>query len=250
MWHGKNIAVVVPAYDEARLIGRTLAAIPDYVDQVHVVDDCSTDGTLERVRTAGGRVRCHHHDVNRGVGAAIVTGYRAALAEDADVLVVMAGDAQMDASDLPQLLDALILSGADYAKGNRFLHWERRRMPFTRRLAGKVLSAATRWATAFDIDDSQCGFTALSARCATRLPLDDLWPRYGYPNDLLAMLADARARVVEVPVRPLYGDEKSGVRPWHVLTISYLLARRHFRTRPYFSFDHSRAARAAAGGRP
>jgi glycosyltransferase involved in cell wall biosynthesis len=226
-----RVAVVVPAYREQRLIGRMLGRVPGFVDAIYVVDDASPDGTFEAARHAGGeRVFCLRHATNRGVGAAIVTGYRAALADGHDVLAVMAGDDQMHPDDLAPLVTA-VLSGADYAKGNRFLHVEARRMPLARRAAGEALSFATRLATGLEVSDSQCGYTALAARAARALPLDELWPRYGYPNDLLGMLAARGLRVSEVPVRPVYADEESGVRPWHALAVLGVIARRYRRER-------------------
>src|ERR687895_1699092 len=92
MVDGKRVAVVVPAYDEERLIATTVAGIPDFVDRVLVVDDASTDGTAQAVRAlADERVRLVSRDENGGVGAAIVTGYEAALAEGLDVTRGMAG---------------------------------------------------------------------------------------------------------------------------------------------------------------
>jgi glycosyltransferase involved in cell wall biosynthesis len=226
MLDAARIAVIVPAYREERLIARMLARVPAVVDALYVVDDASPDGTREAALGVGDpRVRCVRHAVNRGVGAAIATGYGAALADGHDVLVVMAGDDQMHPDDLAPLVRA-VLDGADYAKGNRFRHAESGRMPFARRVAGEVLSAATRAATGLDVSDTQCGYTALAARAARTLPLDELWPRYGYPNDLLGMLAARGASVVEVPVRPVYADERSGVRPWHAATVLGVIARR------------------------
>ena len=104
-------------------------------------------------------------------------------------------------------------------------------MPRLRRLGSSVLSLLTRSATSLDVDDCQCGFTVLSSSAARRLPLAELWPRYGYPNDLLGMLAAAGSRVVDVPVRPVYADEESGLRARHVLTIAAVIARRWHRDR-------------------
>lgn len=231
MLDGARVAVIVPAYREERLIARMLARVPAEVDAVVVVDDASPDGTRDAaLSVADGRVRVISHAVNRGVGAAIATGYRAALDAGHDVLVVMAGDDQMDPSDLAGLVRA-VLSGADYAKGNRFRHAEARRMPFARRVAGEVLSAVTRLATGLAVSDTQCGYTALSARAARALPLEELWPRYGYPNDLLGMLAARGLTVTEVSVRPVYADERSGVRPWHALTVLGVIVRRALRER-------------------
>lgn len=232
MLRSARVAVVVPAYRESRLIARTLSTLPGFVDAVFVVDDASDDGTSEAARAAlQGRGAVITHAENRGVGAAIVTGYRAALAAQADVLAVMAGDAQMDPEDLARVALPVALRRADYVKGNRFVHADARRMPLARRSAGRVLSLATRLATGLSVDDCQCGFTALAAPAARALPLDELWPRYGYPNDLLAMLASRGFRVAEVPVRPIYADEESGVRPWHALSVLGLIARRYFRER-------------------
>jgi len=224
-----RIAVIVPAHAEERLLGRMLARVPAYVDGIYVIDDASPDRTLDVALASGDpRVRALRHATNQGVGAAIVTGYRQALADGHDVLAVMAGDDQMHPDDLAPLLHA-VLAGADYAKGNRFRHAEARRMPLARRLGGEVLALVTRRASGLALSDTQCGFTALSARAARRLPLGELWPRYGYPNDLLLMLAAERMRVTEVPVRPIYADETSGLRPWHAVRILGVIARRYAR---------------------
>jgi glycosyltransferase involved in cell wall biosynthesis len=227
-----RIAVIVPAYREERLLPRMLARVPAFVDAIYVVDDASPDRTFdaaERFRDArDSRVRALRHAENRGVGAAIASGYRRALEDGHDVLAVMAGDDQMHPDDLEPLVTA-VLAGADYAKGNRFAHPAASRMPRARRLGGELLSAVTRGASGLRVSDSQCGFTALSARAARTLPLSELWPRYGYPNDLLLLLAAHGLRVVEVPVRPVYADEASGLRPWHVLSILGVIARRYAR---------------------
>jgi glycosyltransferase involved in cell wall biosynthesis len=232
MWCGARVAVIVPAYRESRLIGRMIRRVPGLVDRIYVVDDASDDETAAAAARAGDpRVTVIRHAVNRGVGAAICSGYACALAAGADVLVVMAGDDQMDPEDLVPLIVPVVAGRADYAKGSRFRHRDARRMPLARRAGSGLLSWATRLATGLDVDDCQCGYTALSAQAAMKLPLAELWPRFGYPNDLLGMLAENRLRVVEVPVRPVYADEKSGLRPWHVLSIAFVIARRSWLTK-------------------
>lgn len=230
--HGARIAVVVPAYNEERLIGTTLGGIPDYVDWVVVVDDASVDGTaITAARCGNGRTTVVRHDVNRGVGAAIVTGYRAARAQGAHVLAVMAGDAQMHPDDLERLVRPVACGEADYAKGNRFGHADARKvMPRNRLVVGRVLSRLTGWAAGLaHLSDSQCGYTAISAKALDAIDLDGLWPRYGYPNDLIGQIARADLRIAEVTVRPVYGSETSGVRPWHVVTIGALVMRTAWR---------------------
>lgn len=227
MWFDQRVSVIVPCYREARLVGRTLARIPSWVDHIHVVDDGSDDGTLAAIRAvADPRIDIVTHAVNRGVGASIVSGYLRALESGSELLVVMAGDNQMDPDDLPQLLRPLLEDDVDYAKGNRFLHGERRRMPWLRRLGGGFLSSTTRWATGLPIGDSQCGYTALRASAAVRLPLLTLWPRFGYPNDLLGMLAARGLIVADVVVRPVYADERSGIRLWHLFVVLWVILRR------------------------
>src|SRR5262245_26210635 len=167
MFRELRIAVVVPAFNEAAKIAATVASIPDYVDDIFVIDDASTDETS--AVAACSRVTPVHvvrHAQNRGVGGAIATGYRRALAAGADVAVVMAGDGQMDPSDLPALLAPLADDVADYVKGNRFKHpeiWST--MPKSRIVGNVLLSAATRVTSGYShVFDSQCGYTAIHRR--------------------------------------------------------------------------------------
>ncbi len=247
MLEAKRIAVVIPAFREARLIGRTLSTLPRFVDAIYVVDDGSPDDTSRAASAvADARLRVIRHSENQGVGAAIVTGYRAALADHADVIAVMAGDAQMDPADLPAVLAPVVSGRADYVKGNRFRSRDSRNMPWPRRAAGKALSFATRLASGLEVDDCQCGYTAVSRHALARLPLAELWPGFGYPNDLLLLAAEQGLRVSEVTVRPVYGDEQSGVRPWHAALILGLMARRVLRAPRLLLADtrHERAGRS------
>lgn len=228
MWRDACVHVVVPAYREARILPRMLARVPGWVDRVIVVDDASDDDTSAVARaTAGPRLELIRHPVNRGVGAAIATGYRRAFELGADVAAVMAADDQMHPDDLERVVAPVVRGEADYVKGNRFVHPDARRMPVARRLAGRALAFATRRATGLQVGDTQCGYTALARSAAAELPLSELAPRYGYPNDLLGLLASRGLVVREVPVRPVYADEVSGVRPWHALTVLGVILRRH-----------------------
>lgn len=204
-----------------------LRKVPSWVSSIVAVDDASQDSTSAVIASIHDpRIVLVRHGVNQGVGAAIVTGYQTALQMGADVIVVMAGDDQMDPQDLPGLVAPIAQGQADYVKGNRFVHSEVGRMPLLRRAAGAFLSYITRLASGLRVDDTQCGYTAISASAAARLPLSDLWPRFGYPNDLLMLIAASHLRLLEVPVRPVYADESSGLRPWHVLQILAVIYRR------------------------
>ncbi len=220
MFAALRLAVVIPAFNESRAIVDTVATIPDFVDHVLVVDDASADDTSAQAHVGAARLArpaaCEviRHLDNTGVGGAITTGYRRALALGADVAVVMAGDGQMDPGDLPALLEPIAAGAADYVKGNRFLHPEIwRAMPATRIVGNVLLSAATRVTSGYrHVFDSQCGYTAISRAALEQLALDEVWARYGYPNDLLSRLHVANVRVLDVPVRPIYGEHwRSGI---------------------------------------
>src|SRR5436190_23872309 len=119
MLEDRRVAVVVPAHDEEKLVATTLAGIPDFVDRIYVVDDGSRDATVERARGVGdSRVDVIVHERNRGVGAAIVSGYKRALAEGMDVACVMAADNQMDPRDLESLAVPVARGEVDYVKAN------------------------------------------------------------------------------------------------------------------------------------
>ena len=230
---GRRIAVVIPAYDEEERVGRTVRGVPAFVDDVIVVDDASLDGTARAARDVGDpRVTVVRHTHNRGVGAAIARGYAEARALKADVIVVMAGDGQMDPDDLPAVIAPVLDGRADYVQGNRLDHPRASDMPLPRRIANGTIGWMTGHALGnVSLGDSQCGYTAISGDLIDRLPLDRLWPRYGYPNDLVAWIALVGGRIREVPVRPVYRGERSGIRPWHALVMVGLLVRGGVRLR-------------------
>ena len=229
MYGRLRVAVVIPAHQEAQLLPGTLAGLPDYVDRILVIDDASTDGTASLAEECGdSRVKVIRHERNRGVGAAIVTGYRHARTYGADATVVVGADAQMDPSEMSSLLEPLLEDEADYVKGDRLGHPElRERMPSIRLFGNRVLTVLTRLTSGYrQIRDSQCGYTAISLSALNALDLDDLYPRYGFPNDLLAKLAELRLRVEDHPVTPIYGNERSGIRVRRVIMpILWLLLR-------------------------
>jgi glycosyltransferase involved in cell wall biosynthesis len=213
---GKRVAVVVPAYDEALLVAETIRGIPDFVDLVVVVDDCSTDDTAEQARATGDqRLEVLRHEENRGVGAAIATGYGRCRELGVDVTCVMAADNQMDPGELVSLVGPVARGEVEYAKANRLVSGEAWTLiPRSRYLGNAVLSLLTKIASGYwHVADSQAGYTAVSIRALRRLDLDRLYRGYGFPNDVLVHLNVQNARVRDVPSRPIYGvGERSGIR--------------------------------------
>ena len=233
MLEGKRVAVVVPAFDEERLIGTTLSGIPDFVDRIIVVDDASRDGTADAARaTDDERVEVVIHERNEGVGAAILTGYRRALDDGIDVTCVMAGDNQMDPADLEAIAGPVARGEVDYAKANRLFTgraWEL--IPRNRYLGNAVLSLLTKIASGYwHVADSQSGYTAINRGTLELLDLDRVYRRYGFPNDMLVHLNVINARVRDIPSRPVYGvGESSGIRLRRVIpSISWLLTKAFF----------------------
>src|SRR5881398_958535 len=228
MLEGKRVAVVVPAHDEEQLIVATLQGIPGFVDRVYVVDDASSDATADRARSVEDpRVEVVAHDRNRGVGAAIVTGYKRALADRIDATAVMAGDNQMDPDELERLTTPVMRDELDYAKANRlFTGSAWKLIPRYRYLGNAVLSFLTKIASGYwHIADSQAGYTVVSLRTLQLLDLDRIYASYGFPNDMLVHLNVWNARVRDFPSRPIYGvGERSGIKIRRVVPrISWLL---------------------------
>jgi len=233
MYKGKRVAVVVPAYNEEQLIGRVLETMPELVDKIVVVDDCSRDSTVDVVTSFRDRLEDRlvliKHEQNQGVGAAIATGYKWARDHEMDVTAVMAGDAQMDPDDLPALLDPVIEEGVDYAKGNRLITGEAWRvMPRRRYLGNAGASLLTKIASGYwHVADSQSGYTVISLRALRLIDIDKIYKRYGMPNHFLVLLNIYNCRVRDVPVRPVYRiGEKSGFEPLLMIPkLSFLLAK-------------------------
>jgi glycosyltransferase involved in cell wall biosynthesis len=219
----KKVAVVVPAHNEEVLIAKTIASIPGLVDRILVVNDGSTDRTAEIVEETAkedSRVSLMRHEVNQGVGGAIVTGYKAARDLGIDITVVMAGDAQMDPRDLINIIEPVATGDADYSKGNRLFYGDAWNMiPHYRYLGNSFLSLMTKIASGYwHIADSQSGYTAISLIALRRIALDKIYKRYGMPNDLLIKLNQYDFRVRDVHIRPVYNvGEKSGIKLLEVI---------------------------------
>jgi len=213
MYHGHRVAVVIPAYNEESWIVQVVGELPPQIDWVVVVDDASTDHTAAMVRSLHRRgLVLVRHNTNRGVGAAIATGYRHAFRLGVDLSIVMGGDGQMDPGDLDALMAPIVFGRADYVKGNRFLHhdiWSA--MPLQRLVGNVVLSWGTRYTSGYrNSFDSQCGYTAITGAAARRLGTFHVG--YGYCNDVLARLHGLGVQVSDVSVRPIYNGAESGIR--------------------------------------
>jgi glycosyltransferase involved in cell wall biosynthesis len=233
VFEGKRVGVVVPAYDEEALIGATLGGIPELVDRIIVVDDGSSDRTSERAKELGDpRVEVLLHEQRSGVGAATLTGYRHALADGLDVVVVMNGDNQMDPEDLPKLVAPVARGELDYSKANRLATGQAWQLiPKTRFFGNAILSMLTKIASGYwHVADSQSGYTVVSREMLERLDLDHIYTNYGFPNDMLVHLNVWNARVRDFPSRPIYGvGERSNMRYRHVVPrIAWLLVRGFF----------------------
>lgn len=220
MFDGQRVAVVVPALNEAAHVGDVVRRMPEYVDVVVVVDDGSTDDTA-KVAAAVGDPRVHviRHPAPRGVGGATIAGARRALELEADLVVKVDGDGQMDPQRIAALLAPLVREGYDYAKGNRFLHATAlRQMPVPRLLGNLALTFLTKLASGYwHIFDPQNGFLAVKATALRALDLDDINPWFFFENDMLIHLNVFNCRVKDVPIPAHYGNEQSSLRVERIL---------------------------------
>jgi len=229
MFQNTRLCAIVPAYNEELLIAETLASIPASVDTIYAVNDASTDRTqafIEECVKKDPRIMLLCHEQNRGVGAAIVTGYKQGLVDGVQIFVVMAGDNQMDPEVMPSLITPILQNRADYTKGNRLLSPEYRKgMGKWRFIGNTLLTIMTKFSSGYwKLMDPQNGYTAISRRALERLDLDRVYPRYGYCNDLLVKLNVFGFRVMDVEMPARYGRETSKIRYVdYIVKVSWLL---------------------------
>lgn len=237
MYHDRKIGLVLPAHNEEKLISRTLNAVPDFVDCIYVVDDCSRDSTGAIVSKHGdedSRITLITHEVNQGPGGAIVTGYRRASEDECDLVVVAGADFQMPFEQMTDLLDPIVEGEAHYTKGNRFLMGRNtfEDMPRVRLMANTVLSLVTKIASGyykvFDVVD---GYTAITKRAIDVIDWDHVWKGYGYPMDFLVHLNVHGFKVKDVARRAIYleGERQSQINGFsYAVRVAPMLAKRFF----------------------
>ncbi|MDQ3684135.1 MAG: glycosyltransferase family 2 protein [Acidobacteriota bacterium] len=233
MYKEHRIAIVIPAHNEERHIGPVVGTLPEFVDNIIVVDDCSRDDTSGAAAAAGdARLTVLKTPTNQGVGGATIMGYRKALEAGSDIAVKMDGDGQMSPDHLPLLLDALIEGDYAYAKGNRFLAGKSLAfMPKARLFGNVVLTFMNKLASGYwHIFDPQNGYTAIKTDVLRALDLDAIHRKFFFENDMLSQLNYQNARVKDVAIPAHYGEEESDLSPFKIsLTFPMLLLRRFFR---------------------
>lgn len=209
------IAVVIPAYKVTAHIQSVLDSIGSEVRHIFVIDDACPDGSGDFVKTVSNdpRVNVLYSEVNQGVGGAVMTGFRAALAVGSEIIVKVDGDGQMNPEDIPKLVSPIIRGEADYAKGNRFDSITGlREMPGIRVLGNGALSLLTKISTGYwNVTDPTNGFIAIHREVLEALPLDMISKRYFFESDMLFRLSLAKAVVQDVGMVAIYGDEKSNL---------------------------------------
>ena len=212
MFKETNICVVIPAYNATQSITTVISTLPEWVDQIVVVNDCSKDDTLLTLqRINDPRLTVVNHEKNRGVGGAMKSGYAKGLDGVADIFVKVDSDGQMDPNQIHRLLDPIIAKKANYTKGNRFLHTKQlKAMPALRRIGNFAMSFLSKVATGFwNIFDPTNGFTAISRQALELIDLDRLDEKYYFETSLLEALYLVRAPIKDISMHAIYKGEKS-----------------------------------------
>ena len=213
MYNGQKIAVAIPCYKVEQHLQQVIAGLPPFIDSILLVDDCSPDGTPALVdRLAdGSRIVAIHHPQNKGVGGAMKTAFRKAMEMEADVVVKLDGDGQMDASYIAPLVEAL--EGADFAKGNRLFNRQMlRRMPAIRRIGNMGVGFMVKAASGYwNVSDPVNGFFAIRTKTLRQMDLDRVADRYFFESSMLIEMHYTGARISEVNMPAIYGDEHSNL---------------------------------------
>jgi dolichol-phosphate mannosyltransferase len=216
-----RVAVVLPCFRVKEKIVGVVESLIGRVDYIFAVDDKCPEDSGQWLKE-----HCRHpsltilfNEENQGVGGAMITGYEAALASDAEVIVKMDGDGQMDARYLKRLIAPLLTGKADFAKGNRFYDLRAlQSMPGTRRIGNFGLTLLAKAATGFwHLSDPTNGYFALRRGALGLVNFHLLDRRYFFEISLLVQLNMVRAVAVDVPIPALYADENSSLNPMRAL---------------------------------
>lgn len=235
-----GIAVVIPCYKVTRHIQSVIEQIGSEVDRIYCVDDACPDGSGDYVESeiADHRVSVIRNTENKGVGGAVMAGYRLAIRDGARIIVKIDGDGQMDPGLLGRFVEPIAKGEADYTKGNRF--WDLReikQMPLHRRLGNLGLSFMAKASGGYwSIFDPTNGYTAISAKVASILPLESISNRYFFETDILFRLNIVRAVVVDIPMNAHYGDEVSGLKISKVIPEFLAKHTRNFMKRVLYNY--------------
>ncbi|MBP1928340.1 glycosyltransferase involved in cell wall biosynthesis [Methanolinea mesophila] len=215
-YRNQKIAVVVPAFNEELLIGDALSSIPDFINTIYAVDDCSTDQTMNIIQEYSlidKRIVPIHHEINGGVGKAITSGFKRAIQDNLDIVVVMAGDNQMDPQYLPNLLDPIIERQCDFTKGNRLKNGFWKGMSAWRLFGNILLTTLNNIASGYwYIKDPQNGYVAISTNALKKINLEHLYPRYAFENDLMIKTNIADIKMLNIDIPAKYGNEQSKIK--------------------------------------
>lgn len=250
MLNSKSIGVVIPAYNEGKLISKVMDTMPDFVDYMIIVNDGSKDETKSRIEEKAlcdSRIVLLNHEVNKGLGQTLIDGYIKSVEMNIDVVAVMAGDAQMDPDDLESVVMPIVKSEADYVKGSRLLvNGVKEKMPKYRFVGNNILTLLTKFATGYwHVIDPQCGYTAISHEAISEIPIEGMIKGYGYNAHILYMLNMSNFTVKDVKVRPVYGEEKSKIKLGrYIRRVSALLCKLFFSRilKKYMLIDFNPAA--------
>lgn len=209
-----NISVVIPSYRVSKHILEVINSIPEFVNHIIVIDDkCpQNSGNIAETSTDKRVVICYH-EVNQGVGGAVVTGYKKALELGSEIVIKIDGDGQMDVSYMKKLIQPIIDGKADYTKGNRFTDFKAlRQMPKIRLFGNSGLSFLVKASSGYwNMMDPTNGYTAINKDALEELDLDNLAKRYFFESDMLINLNIENAVVLDVDIPAKYGDEESSL---------------------------------------
>jgi glycosyltransferase involved in cell wall biosynthesis len=229
MYKNKRISVIIRAYNEEKFISSVVSSIPIFIDRIYLVNDASTDGTLEIITNLSkqdSRIIIINHKVRGGAGYSAISGQKKALADNNDIIVMIDGDGQMDVALLHNFLDPLFSGKADYAKGNRFsMKGHLNEMPAWRILGNHILAILTRIASGYNnISDPQNGYVAITKNTLEKIDLDKLNRGFAYENDMLVKLNVIGAKVIEIPHPAVYRGQNSKINyPSFIFATSWLL---------------------------